>query len=149
MKKKIDIILLSFFILFLFSCNEKESKVKSENTENSQLSEQRFSIMMGTSADKKYHASLEINKSEVKKLEPVELKFKFLTKDKSKITGEISVDLTMPEMAMPKNEVKLKKTEGEIYSGIAIFTMKGKWVLKTKAEINNTNQSFDFEIQVN
>mgnify|MGYP001602751044 CR=1 FL=1 len=58
-------------------------------------------------------------------------------------------EVTKSGIVLPDTVEKEKKTEGEIYSGIAIFTMKGKWVLKTKAEINNTNQSFDFEIQVN
>jgi PBP1b-binding outer membrane lipoprotein LpoB len=132
-------ILLLFLILFLVSCNEKENK-KNENTDN-----QTQSITL-KSVDKKTQGLLEINKTIVRKLEPVELKFKLL--NKANITGDVTIELVMPDMPMPRNEIKLKSSESNLFSGIVIFTMKGKWGISVNTVVNGQNEKFYFELGV-
>lgn len=41
----------------------------------------------------------------------------------------VGLDLTMPSMSMPPNDIDMKPTGPGVYKGVGIFTMSGNWLV--------------------
>lgn len=93
-------------------------------------------------------ANLNINKKPINKMVPVELKLNLKFGKDGARKAIISMDLTMPGMTMPKNEIKLIESLPGIYSGEAIFTMSGDWRLMTYVNYNGKKYDMYFNVKV-
>jgi hypothetical protein len=58
----------------------------------------------------------------------------------------ISVNLTMPGMMMPPNQVTLEPAEAGIYRGTGRFTMRGPWRMEVIFTIGDQAQSVFFDV---
>ena len=82
------------------------------------------------------------------KMKPVNLSVKLSKQNKALEKCEVSMDLTMPGMYMPKNEVKLKEVSSGVYEGSAMFTMSGDWRLNTSVIKDKKKEMLYFDIKV-
>lgn len=82
------------------------------------------------------------------KMKPVKLSVKLSKQNKALEKCEVSMDLTMPGMYMPKNEVKLKEVSSGVYEGDAMFTMSGDWRLNTSVIKDKKKEMLYFDIKV-
>lgn len=82
------------------------------------------------------------------KMKPVKFILKLSKQDKPLEGAEVSFDLTMPSMYMPKNEVKLKETSKGTYEGDALFTMSGDWRINTSVMKDNKKEMLYFDVKV-
>lgn len=82
------------------------------------------------------------------KMKPVKLTLNLKSNGKAIEKASILMDLTMPEMAMPKNEVNFKEVSKGVYEGDAMFTMSGKWRLITLVTTGSQKETINFDIIV-
>jgi hypothetical protein len=146
MKKFILLILIPL----LFSCKDSDNNETVSNSKTGTGQKNLFKpLFTAKSQSGLITAVLESNRQQIKKLDPVEFKLKLTGKNDIKLNNvQVLMDLAMPEMAMPKNEIKLKETEPGTYTGIALFTMKGDWNLNTIVEIKKIKELIIFEVSV-
>lgn len=143
-------IVVIFLLAGLLSCNNSDENNSNQEKPESTKTLSTKNILESKTDDKTISAVLDFGRDEIKKLNPVELSLNLLDKEGKKIQkASVVMDLTMPEMAMPKNEVKFADNENGIYKGTAIFTMRGKWRLNTIILINNTKKELFFDLVVN
>ena len=133
-----------------FGCDKAEKtndESKNQNqTEKKSNNNDKNSIIQNVSGE--ISANLNINKKPIHKMVPVVLKLDLKFGKKSAEKANILMDLTMPAMAMPKNEVKLTESLPGIYSGEAIFTMSGDWRLMTYVNYGGKKYDMYFDIKV-
>jgi nitrogen fixation protein FixH len=142
-------LIISIFILTLFSCNHQSDEKDKTSAKPASGGSNTVTIMNGKSETGALQAILESNKEAIKKLEPVEFKLKINDKTGNKIKKAIVLmDLTMPGMTMPQNEVKLIEAESGIYTGTALFTMKGSWKLQTSIDNGKQKEIIFFDVDV-
>ncbi len=60
--------------------------------------------------------------------------------------ASIVLDLTMPAMPMPNNQVELKYTGNGLYQGTGIFTMRGLWRIEVIIQRGGAKQSAFFDV---
>lgn len=137
-------IALAVFALSLIACNKTEENTSTDNTPKSG-SEIKLSSENST---KEISAMLNLNKNPIVKMVPVELSLDLKAGKDSIEKATVTMDLTMPDMTMPKNIINLKESLPGIYSGQAIFTMSGNWRLMTSVNYNNKKQDMFFDIKV-
>lgn len=130
----------------LVACNKEDNSQSNTNSDN-QKQEQKIENQ-SDNKDKKVSAVLDINKKPVHKLEPVELKLILKEGNEGIKKADITLDLTMPSMTMPKNVVKMKESLGGVYNAQAIFTMSGDWRIYASAKFNGKSQDMYFDVKV-
>jgi nitrogen fixation protein FixH len=144
-------------LTILFACNQKpENTDKSSGANNTNTGKQSSAFpqtkitMVGNSETGNMRASLESDKQEFKKLDPVEFTLKLSDKNGNKINkAVITMSLEMPGMAMPKNEISFKENGNGTYTGTALFTMKGAWKLNTSIDTGKSKENIYFDLNVN
>jgi nitrogen fixation protein FixH len=142
-------LILFIIILALFSCNNEKSENETITDKTPSVGNSSQSFLSFKSETGAIQAILESNKEVIKKLDPVEFKLKLMDKKGNKIKkAKIVMDLNMPGMAMPKNEIKLTEAESGIYNGIALFTMKGEWRLQTTINTGKQKEIIFFDLAV-
>lgn len=141
---KIKKIILTIFAFSLMACDKTEENTSAENKPKSG-SEIKLSSENST---KEISAMLNLNKNPIVKMVPVELSLNLKAGKDSIEKASVTMDLTMPDMTMPKNIVNLKESLPGIYTGQAIFTMAGNWRLMTSVNYNNKKQDMFFDIKV-
>jgi hypothetical protein len=82
------------------------------------------------------------------KMKPVKLTLKLNDTNKPVEKALISMDLTMPDMSMPKNEVKFKEVSKGVYESDVMFTMSGSWRLVTTISNGNKKEVVNFDVMV-
>lgn len=132
-------------LVLLPSCNKTESSDNSPNTENNNTQKSEIN---SSSKDGKISALLDISQKPIKKLVPVDLKLTLKKGNNGVRNADITLDLTMPGMEMPKNIINLKESLAGIYSGQAMFTMSGDWRIYAKAKFDGQSQDMYFDIKV-
>ena len=60
--------------------------------------------------------------------------------------ASISLDLTMPGMMMPPNQISLEPMQAGMYQGSGLFTMGGPWRIEVIITSGGTTQSVYFDI---
>ncbi len=58
----------------------------------------------------------------------------------------VTLDLTMPEMPMPSNQVGAKYTDNGLYQGAGRFTMRGWWRIEVIIQRGNEKSSAFFDV---
>ncbi len=142
MKKTLFLILLIGFM----GCDKSDNTDIKKN-ENPMIEKQEIKIS-SENATKEISANLNINKNPINKMIPVNLKLSLKYGKLNAEKANIEMDLTMPEMTMPKNVIKLQESLPGIYSGDAIFTMAGNWRLMTYIKYNGKKYDMYFDIKV-
>ena len=137
-------IILTIFALSLMACDKTEEKTVTESPSKSG-SEIKLSSENST---KEISAMLNLNKNPIVKMVPVELSLNLKSGKEGIEKATVVMDLTMPDMTMPKNIINLKESLPGIYTGEAIFTMAGNWRLMTSVNYNNKKQDMFFDIKV-
>lgn len=117
--------------------SESNHKHSSKNVEKKQV-EKKSSIQ----------AVLSPKMDSYPKMKPVKFILKLSKQDKPLEKAEVSFDLTMPSMYMPKNEVKLKESSKGTYEGEALFTMSGDWRINTSIIKDNKKEMLYFDVKV-
>jgi len=78
-----------------------------------------------------------------------ELRLKILdSKGRPLDTAEITMDLTMPGMAMPPNRPSVVAAGDGVYTAKAIFSMAGTWRSEVKVAHAEAVDSFAFDLEV-
>jgi hypothetical protein len=143
MKKIVYISLLIFSLNNIFACDRSSEEEQNKLNNNEKTINNSYK-----SENKEISAVLDINKKPIIKLEPVELKL-ILKQGKEVIKkANVTMDLTMPSMTMPKNIVKMKESLAGIYNAQVIFTMSGDWRIYVKSEFDGKKQDMYFDIKV-
>jgi hypothetical protein len=60
--------------------------------------------------------------------------------------ASVTLDLTMPAMPMPSNQVEAKYTENGLYQGTGRFTMRGLWRIEVIIQQGSEKQSAFFDV---
>jgi hypothetical protein len=60
--------------------------------------------------------------------------------------AQVSLDLTMPGMAMPLNRPEVKEKGNGVYEARALFTMAGKWRIEAQVTQDDTSWTFTFDL---
>lgn len=63
-------------------------------------------------------------------------------------TADVTMDLTMPGMAMPPNHPPVLASGDGVYVAKAIFSMAGRWRIEAKVAHAGAVDSFAFELDV-
>lgn len=142
--KKIYTGVLLLALISTLSCNKSEDTSSNSNDKNIE----KKSEVKASSKDGEISAILDISKKPIPKLVPLDLKLTLKQGNEGIRNADISLDLTMPGMEMPKNVVKLKESLSGIYNGQAIFTMSGDWRIFATAKFNGKSQDMYFDIKV-
>lgn len=142
--KKIYTGVLLLALISTLSCNKSEDTSSNSNDKNIE----KKSEVKASSKDGEISAILDISKKPIPKLVPLDLKLTLKQGNEGIRNADISLDLTMPGMEMPKNVVKLKESLAGIYNGQAIFTMSGDWRIFARAKFNGKSQDMYFDIKV-
>lgn len=137
-------LILSIFAFTIMACDKTEEQKSTENTPKSG-SETKLS---SENLSKEISATLNLNKNPIVKLVPVKLSLNLKSGKQGIEKATVIMDLTMPDMTMPKNIITLKESLPGLYSGEAIFTMAGNWRLMTSVNYNNKKQDMFFDIKV-
>jgi hypothetical protein len=58
----------------------------------------------------------------------------------------VTLDLTMPEMPMPSNQVETKYTDNGLYQGVGRFTMRGWWRIEVIIQKGGEKLSAFFDV---
>jgi hypothetical protein len=82
------------------------------------------------------------------KLKPIKFVLNVFNGNDPVDKANISMDLTMPDMSMPKNEIKFTQVRKGIYESEGMFTMSGDWTLVTSINFNNKKEIRNFNIIV-
>lgn len=142
-------LIISIIILSLFSCNNEKAEKETTTDKKTSAWSGLKPFLSVKSETGTIQAILESNKESIKKLDPVEFKLKLKDKKGNKIQKAIVlIDLTMPGMTMPKNEIKLTEGESGVYNGTALFTMKGDWRLETSIDTGKQKEIIYFDLEV-
>lgn len=117
--------------------SESNHKHSSKNVEKKQV-EKKSSIQ----------AVLSPKMDSYPKMKPVKFILKLSKQNKPLEKVQVSFDLTMPSMYMPKNEVKLKESSKGTYEGEALFTMSGDWRINASIIKDNKKEMLYFDVKV-
>lgn len=88
------------------------------------------------------------NESSYPKLKPIKFTLNVSQNNKAIEKASITMDLTMPDMSMPKNEITFKEVSKGTYEAEGIFTMSGDWVLVVSINHNGKKEIKNFNIVV-
>jgi hypothetical protein len=67
-------------------------------------------------------------------------------KDQAISDASVTLDLTMPAMRMPDNQVEAKYTDNGLYQGKGMFTMRGLWRIEVIIQRGGEKQSAFFDV---
>jgi hypothetical protein len=82
-------------------------------------------------------------------MEPTTLSLTLYNADGLTVEGaQVSIDLSMPAMAMPANQQQASDQGQGLYLAEAIFTMSGEWHAQVTVEQSGETTIFDFDFSV-
>lgn len=142
------IILIPFILSFNISNAYSHEGHKHEHNPKNEHQRVKNNIKVKNTKDEKLKVSLLPKMDSYPKLKPIKFTLNVLNNGKPLNKANIVMDLTMPDMAMPKNEIKFKQISNGVYESEGIFTMSGNWVLVTVIEFNNRKEVKKFNVVV-